>query len=163
MITPTALDIRIASTGMLFKFQLKDGSKFRAVLIEGIWREDLDRWPVDLGAPRSPAGLQPVDGLGAALHRLSRLEPWLLKRRWYPMTYMLMQGAKTSAAALADELEQWPDLPVPGKAHQPRHAGAGDRLRVERLIGFTEESVIGMRGMRIWDFAIRQQPDRECA
>jgi hypothetical protein len=114
--------VRIASTGKLFWFQLKDGSKFRAVLIEGIWREDLDCWPVDLRAPSSPAGDQPVGALDEALHRLSRLEPWLLKRRWYPMTSMLMQGVKTSAAVLVDELERWPEDPAPEKARATEKA-----------------------------------------
>ncbi|MDP3498787.1 MAG: hypothetical protein Q8S33_00585, partial [Myxococcales bacterium] len=38
--------------------------------------------------------------------------------------------------------------------HQPGHHGAGDRLRVECPIGFTAESVIDMRGMRIIDAGV---------
>lgn len=101
---------------------MKDGSKFRAVLLEGTWREDLDRWPVELAAPSGAARPEPVGTLEEALHRLSMLEPWLLKRRWYPMTYMLMPGVKTSAAALADELERWPETPEPEKARASEKA-----------------------------------------
>ncbi len=123
--------IRIASTGKLFWFQLKDGSVLRAVLVEGVWREDLDLWPVELGAASNPAGTTPPGALGEALHRLWRLEPWLLKRRWYPMTYMIIPGVKTSAVALADELERWPETPAPEKARASEKATYLRRLIAE--------------------------------
>lgn len=101
----------IASTGTLFWFRC-DGRDVvcRAVRFPGgEWREDHHCWPVTLGT--GIAGARPVrqsaSPLDERLSQIERHEPWLLKRRWYPMTYMLIPSVLSSARKLAEELEGW--------------------------------------------------------
>lgn len=106
--------IRVASTGTLFWFQVEPDRVYRATTaLDGAWREDQDCWPVTLGVARAGSRLQPTFArpLDEKLHALGRLEPWLLKRRWYPMSYMMIHGLKTKAQVLAEELEHWSGPP----------------------------------------------------
>jgi hypothetical protein len=102
--------IRVASTGTLFWFRTEGGNVYRATTaLDGRWREDSDCWPVTLGVARSgkrpaPPTPTPLDEL---LHKADRLEPWLLKRRWYPMSYMMIPGVLSSAQQVAEQLEHW--------------------------------------------------------
>ncbi len=43
--------------------------------------------------------------LDVLLHRFDQLEPWLLKRSWPPMTYLLMPGVRAAAQRLALEFD----------------------------------------------------------
>lgn len=75
---------------------------------DGTWREDHEMWrveigvrrqgtPPDCGVPRQRTACQ----LAAAV---DRIEPRLLKRRWYPMTYMAIPSVLKSADDLLVEL-----------------------------------------------------------
>jgi hypothetical protein len=85
---------------------------------DGTWR-DADMRRVDVGvrrlrlhalAVRGVPGARSVDELA---REVDRLEPSLLKRRWYPMTSMMIPGVLASADALLSELDAYagPDRP----------------------------------------------------
>lgn len=106
--------IRVASTGTLFWFRTETGDVYRATTaIDGRWREDSSCWPVTLGVATAGArpGSDGLTGLDRLFYDADRVEPWLLKRRWYPMTYMMIPGVKSSAQQLVEKLEHWVGSP----------------------------------------------------
>lgn len=86
---------------------------FRAVRqADGTWR-DADLRRVDVGlrrlrvhdpAARGVPGARSADQLA---RELDRLEPWLLRRRWYPTTSMMIPSVLASADALLAELDAY--------------------------------------------------------
>lgn len=98
-----------------FRLDGDDGSPaagrwtYRAILRpDGTWREDHDMRRVDVGVRRrrpppgcGVPGRRMPDQLAAAVERI---EPWLLKRRWYPMTYMMIPSVLRAADELLTEL-----------------------------------------------------------
>lgn len=87
---------------------------YRAVRqADGVWREGADMRRVDVGVRRLRLDTQADRGepgrrSGDQLAReVDRLEPWLLKTRWYPMTYMAIPSVLGSADALLAELARY--------------------------------------------------------
>ena len=87
---------------------------YRVVLQpDGTWREDHYMRRVDVGVrrvrftatdDRGDPGRRTVDQLAAAV---DRIEPRLLTRRWYPMTYMAIPSLLRSADELLAELDAY--------------------------------------------------------
>ena len=79
----------------------------RAVCRHGVYRTDPDMMPVDVGRRRYRHYSPGLTGLEQLRDRFERLEPWLLKRRWYPMTYMAIPSVLASADELIAEMDSY--------------------------------------------------------
>jgi hypothetical protein len=80
----------------------------RAILYDGVWRVDHEMLRVEVGFRRAGPRASPEQteaGLLAA--RVEACEPSLLKRRWYPMSYMAIPGVLAKADALLAKLEAY--------------------------------------------------------
>jgi hypothetical protein len=117
--------LRVSPSGRTIWFQLDalggvpaakraDGSTWtwRAVRQpDGVFRAGHEMWRVDVGVRR----FLPYEAANAAVagsfrdlaNRVARIEPWLLRRRWYPMTYMAIPSVRRSAKELLAELASY--------------------------------------------------------
>jgi hypothetical protein len=76
---------------------------------DGVFRAGHEMWRVVVGVRRArtreASSSAPAGSLTDLAERLERLEPWLLRRRWYPMTYMaipsILRSTEELLAALA--------------------------------------------------------------
>lgn len=120
--------VRVGTNGRYFWFQLDavreapdGGARFvpdpyamtYGALLEddGVWRESYTRGPVAVGLRRLSTDLStpaPLAGTLAALaSRAGALTPTLLKRRWYPMSYMGIPSVLKAADALLLEIARF--------------------------------------------------------
>ncbi len=113
--------LRISRSGSCLWFECeKDHGKeprmiFRALRCgDGQYREDHDCWPVDVGVREEGPRAPPPDGaygdqtLAELTTSVERIEPWLRKTRWYPMTYMMIPSVLASADELLFALAAYP-------------------------------------------------------
>jgi len=117
--------LRVSPSGRTFWFQLDalsgvpatsrpDGSKwtYRAVRQpDGLFRQGHEMWRVDIGVrryrPREAIGAGAAGSLRALEARVEQLEPWLLRRRWYPMSHMAIPSILRSADETLAELASY--------------------------------------------------------
>lgn len=104
------LDEPVAGSARLFRPAANHWVHRAIRQADGVFREDHDMSRVEVGVRRSGAdrtiarpGPTPRC-LADLVEAVDRIEPWLLKTRWYPMTYMMIPSVLHSADALAAEL-----------------------------------------------------------
>lgn len=106
---------------------------FRAVRRDGVYRLDPEMEPVEIGVRRFRwRATAPPPGCETFRERFERIEPYLLRRRWYPMTSTGIPSLLRSAEALLAEMT----------AYRGPDAAAIARLRERlavRLDGFRRE------------------------
>ncbi len=80
---------------------------------DGTWREDYTKERIEMGVRRpyvpesNPVNVEAPRTLEQLRDAVERIEPWLLRTTWPPMSYMMIPSVLASADKLIVELSEW--------------------------------------------------------